>query len=446
MPIVLVGVNHKKADLETREKLSLETEDLKSALDYLLGFEEVEECFLLFTCNRTELYAMCSEKHNLQELFLGFFREVKKLKLEQSVYQALYTLEEEEAAQHLFQVAAGLDSMILGETQILGQVKEAYYQCHELGSTGSYLHELCQMALSTGKKVHTQTGLGQHAVSFGYAAAEIARDIFPSLKQQSMLVVGTGEMAELTLKNLFELGIKEVIVASRDEQRGAELAGRFNGSSINFNRLSEGFEQADVIICATNAPHYVITPERIQALHSRRKGSPLLIIDLGVPRNVAPEVVNMDSVYLYNLDDLRLIIEENLKHRQEEAQKARIIIKHQVKDFNRWYRRQRAIPFILSLREKAESLRQEKLEQFGVFSLSEKERRQVEKLTSSLVNSLIKDTIMAVKDLSLEPGYEEFEPLIYQLLGLEPPAGESKDRGEETPVSKNCPGVTSQDL
>ena len=437
MPIVLIGVNYKKAALETREKLSLEREDLKKAVDYLLQFDEIEECFLLFTCNRTELYALCLENHHLQERFLRFFQEVKKQELDRSVCQVLYMLEEEEAVHHLFQVASGLDSMVLGETQILGQVKEAYFQCQELGSAGSYLHELCQMALSTGKKVHTQTRLGQHAVSFGYAAAEIARDIFPSMQNQTMLVVGTGEMAELTLKNLFDLGIKDVIVASRDEKRGETLASQFKGKAINFNRLSEGFEQADVIICATNAPHYVITPECIQSLHTRRHGRPLLIIDLGVPRNVAPEVENMDSVYLYNLDDLKFIIEKNLKHRQEEAGKARTIIKDQVEDFSRWYRRQRAIPIILSLREKAEALRQEKLAQFGISNLSEKERLRVEKLTASLVNSLIKDSIMAIKDLSLEPGYDDILPLAYQLLGL-PPEEKYSPLPEEQRLGETC--------
>ena len=438
MPIVLIGVNHKKASLETREKLSLEAHELKKAVDYLLQFEEIEECFFLFTCNRTELYALCLDNHNLREHFLRFFQDVKKQHLNHSVHQVLYMLEEEEAVQHFFQVASGLDSMVLGETQILGQVKEAYYQCHELGATGSYLHELCQMALSTGKKVHTQTRLGQHAVSFGYAATEIARDLFPSIQNQTMLVVGTGEMAELTLKNLFDLGIKDVIVASRDEKRGENLASRFKGTAINFSRLSEGFEQADVIICATNAPHYVITPDRIQFLHARRHGRPLLIIDLGVPRNVAPEVENMESVYLYNLDDLKFIIEENLKHRQEEAGKARTIIKGQVKDFSRWYRRQRAIPFILSLREKAEALRKEKHEQFGISSLPEKERRQVEKLTASLVNSLIKDSIMAIKDLSLEPGYDDIEPLAYQLLGLAHPEEKHPSLPAKTAPGETC--------
>ncbi len=422
MSIVLIGVNHKIADLETREKLSLEREDLQQAIQYLLQCEEGEECFLLSTCNRTELYAFCRENHGLQERFLRFFQEVKQQNLDYAGHGLLYTLEEEEAVQHLFHVAAGLDSMVLGETQILGQGKEAYMQCQELGSTGSYLHELCQTALSTGKQVHTHTGLGQHAVSFGYAAAEIARDLFPDLQQQTMLVVGTGEMAELTLKNLFELGIRDVIVASRQEARGRELAARYKGKTLPFHCLSEGFQEADVIICATNAPHYVITPERISPLHAGRTGRPLLLIDLGVPRNVAPEVEKIGCVYLYNLDDLKEIIEKNLHHRQQEAEKAKTIIQDRVHDFSRWYRRQRAIPLILSLREKAEGLRQEKLEKFGVAALSPKERAQVEKLTASLVNSLLRDTILALKDLSLEPGFTQLEPLLGQLLGLAPPA------------------------
>jgi len=431
MPLVLIGLNHKHAGIELREKLSLEKEEVEQALNYLLQQENINECFLFSTCNRTELYAICSENHNLQKLFFDFFKTVKKQELERSFENLCYVKEEEAAARHLFRVACGLDSMVLGETQILGQIKEAYYQCMASKATGVYLHSLCRKALSTGKKVHTQTALGQHAVSFGYAAAEIARRIFASLEAHTLMVIGTGEMAKLTLQNLFELGAREIIVATRHRERGEALAARFRGKTLNLTRLDKGFKNADVIICATNAPHYIITAERLSPLLKQENRGPLLIIDLGVPRNVEPAVGSLESVHLYNLDDIEFIIAKNLEARRAEAEKAETIIESQVADFTRWYRRQRAIPFISALRKKAEKIRQEKLQQFAqqLSSLSPKEQETVDKLTRSLVNQLVKDPVLNMKDFSLQPGYELLEKNACLLFGLE------KEVKEEHPLN-----------
>ncbi|MDO9534071.1 MAG: glutamyl-tRNA reductase [Bacillota bacterium] len=419
MSLVLLGINHKHAGIELREKLSLQKLEVEQILNDLIRQESIEECFLFSTCNRTELYTICQEADVLPGHFLSSLQKVKDSEIDGKLLDICYTLEEEEAVNHLFRVASGLDSMVIGETQILGQVKDAYYHCSENSSTGVYLHSLCQKALSAGKKIHTQTALGQHAVSFGYAAAELAKKLFTSLENQTLLVIGTGEMAKLTLQNLFELGAGEIIVATRRRKRGEALAGMFQGKTINLTRLDEGLTNADVIICATNAPHYVITKEKLLPhLDGTRS---LLVIDLGVPRNVEPEVGALEGVYLYNLDDIEKIIEGNIRNREAEALKAEVIIKEQVNSFVRWYHRQRVIPLITSLRRKTEETRQKKLEQFAdkLSSLSPKEQETIDKLSRSLANDLIRDTIINMKDLSLGSDYEEAEKYIQKILGLE---------------------------
>lgn len=419
MPLVLLGVNHRQAGVELREKLSLQEIEIPHALDYFVQYGGISECFLLSTCNRTELYAICSKNEELLTRFQGYYRDVKNQTFDCSLPQALYIREEENAVRHLFSVACGLDSMVLGETQILGQLKDAYQCCQAVGTTGVYLHNLCQKAIATGKKVHTLTSLGQHAVSFGYAAVQVARIIFDSLQNKTLMVIGTGEMAKLTLQNLFSLGADEVIVASRRRERAEALANRFKGRVINYARLADGLFDADVVICATQAPHYIINVKRLMALRQEKTGQPLLLIDLAVPRNVDPAVANIEGVHLYNLDDLQSIISENLKNREAEAEKAGSIIEEQVKDFLRWYRRQRAIPVIASLRDKAEQIRREKMEQFKTATFTPQEQEIVDKLTKSLVNAMLKDPVLAVKDLCLEENFDTAEEYIRNIFGLE---------------------------
>ncbi|MEW5920887.1 MAG: glutamyl-tRNA reductase [Bacillota bacterium] len=419
MPLVLLGVNHKQAGLELREKLSFMDKEIPRVLEYFLQDDSIRECFILSTCNRTELYTICKGNEALLARFEGYFREVKKQPLENPLPRVLYIREEEEAVRHLFAVACGLDSMVLGETQILGQIKEAYHQCRETGAMGSYLHGLCQKALATGKKVHTLTTLGQHPVSFGYAAVAVAKHLFQSLQNHTLMVIGTGEMAKLTLQNLFVMGAQEVIVVSRHPERAAALAARFQGKALNYTCLTDGLARADVVICATQAPHFIINVERLERLRRPQKEQPLLLIDLAVPRNVDPAVATLEGVYLYNLDDLQYIINENLKIRENEAAKAGSIIDEQVREFSRWYRRQRAIPIITALRRKSEQIRQAKLEQFGVAALSPREQQLVDKLTRSLTDTLLKEPLLAIKDLCLQDDYTTSEKYARQIFRLE---------------------------
>ncbi len=452
MPLVLVGLNHRHAALELREKLTLQEKEIPEALAYFRQKKGIAECFLLSTCNRTELYAICEGNEKLLAGFQDFFQEVKKQHLEGLGPPTLYIREEAEAVRHLFSVACGLDSMVLGETQILGQVKEAYFLSKAAGTTGALLHNLCQKALATGKKVHTLTALGQHAVSFGYAAVEVAKLLFDSLHNRTLMVIGTGEMAKLTLQNLFALGAREVIVASRRQERASALAQRFQGKVLNFTRLAEGLSRADVVICATQAPHYIINVERLQQARRTAKERPLLLIDLAVPRNVEPAVAELEGVHLYNLDDLQFIINENLKVREREAAKAKSIVAEQAGEFLRWYRRQQAIPLITTLRQKAEQLRQARLEQFQIASLPTREQQLADKLTRSLTAALLKEPLLAIKDLCLQEDFSTAEKFVRRIFGLEQESTEGnkevitgseevitgKEAGEKKVAIKNC--------
>jgi len=426
----MVGINHNSAPLEVREEFSLSQKDLRDALHYLLKQEGIQECFLFSTCNRTELYAWCESKNTLLHYLSSYFNEIKSVNNRFISGEMFYFLEEEHAVKHLLRVACGLDSTVLGETQVLGQIKDAFLVCQEEKAGGTYINGLVQKAISMGKRAHTETGIGKHAVSFGYASAELARRNFSSLEDKCLVVIGTGEMAKLTLQNIFDLGIKEVVVASHYRSRAEALASRFEGKTVNLKEVDSGLEYADVVICATSAPHYVITARRLLSLLGGQRKEPLLIVDLGVPRNVEPSVDEIQEVKLFNLDDVNRIIQENLKTRQSEARRVEIMVQEEVLEYLKWYQRQKVNPLIADLRQKAEDIRQEKMEEFEkqLASLSPRQRKAVEKLSRSLVNSFIKDPIMSLKDLSLEKDYEMAEKYARIILGLqeEEKPGESR--------------------
>lgn len=421
MSLMLIGISHKRAPIKVRENFSLHKNELPEALNYMLSRYNLTESFFVSTCNRTELYAFCEEKDDLIQCFSSFFNEYKSIPLKYLHKEMFYIKEGEEVVSHLFRVASGLDSSVIGETQVLGQIKEYFQLCQENNAVGTYLNKLGQKALAAGKKVHTKTAVGQHAISFGYASSEIAQSTFSSLKDQTLIVVGTGEMAKLTLKNIFDLGIKEVIVASSYQKRAEKLAERFKGKKINLTEIDQGLKTADIVICATNAPHYVITKERLNKILEIQRSKPLLIIDLGLPRNVEPAVAKQEGICLYNLDHINYIIQENLKTRKKEAYEAEKIVKQETVDFMYWYNHRHAAPLIKELQNKTEKIRLKKLEQFKnqFSSLNLKEKELIEKLTRSIVNELLKEPISNIKDLCSQNNDGNIEKYTSLLFGLD---------------------------
>ncbi len=424
MRLSLIGVNHKKAGLERRERFSLAAGEAESALAVLAAREEVAECFLLSTCNRTELYLLCREDADPGELLSGIVPA-------EGLLQLCYRLENEEAVRHLFAVAAGLDSMVLGETEIIGQLRESYLQARATGACGPVLGALCESALAAGKKAQSETGIGRNAVSYGYAAACAAQEMFGSLSDRTLMVIGTGEMAGLVLQNMLAFGIGKVLVAGRHRERGEALAGRFNAVFVAYKSVEAGLAGADVVLCATNAPHWLLTREMVAPLQRDRSGRPLLVVDLGVPRNVEPSVVELPGVTLLNLDGLAAVIRENVQQREREAARAVLIIEDQAREFCRNLKVQRAGRFIAHLQRSGELIRRRKLEEFAgrLSGLDGKVQKAVEKLTRSLVTELCRQQVDGLKALALRDDYEAVAPALAVLFGLRAEQEEASGAG-----------------
>ena len=325
MNIHVFGLNHKTAPIDVREKLSFPRETLASALAGLKGYDFVEEDVILSTCNRTEIYAAVKDlTSGLESLkrFIVSSRSISPRELD----NYFYSFSGKDAVRHLFRVAASLDSMIVGETQIFGQVKDAYAAALEANTSGKRLNGLFDEAIRVGKRIRTETGIGKGAVSVSTAAIELSRKIFESLEGKKVLIVGAGKIGEMTVKNLYSRGVSTVVVANRTYEKARELAGLFKGSAVRFEEVTEALKAADIVISSTSAPHYILKAPDIAAVMKGRNNSPLFLIDLGLPRNIDPAANEVDNVYVYNIDDLAQVRDANIKDRMREAKKAEAII------------------------------------------------------------------------------------------------------------------------
>jgi glutamyl-tRNA reductase len=325
MNIQLIGLNHKSAPIEIREKLSFSEAKLETALARLKEYEEIEEAVILSTCNRTEIYVACADCCEGVSCLWDYICRFMGM-AQEDVRKYFYLLGNREAVEHLFRVASSLDSMIIGETQIFGQVKEAYSKSRQANSLGRTLDNIFEEAIRTGKKVRTQTQIGKGAISTSTAAIELSRKIFETLEDKKVLIIGAGKIGELTVKNLASRGAKTVIVANRTLVKAQELARQFLGEAVRFEDIFDCMRSSDIIISSTSAPHFVITRADVLKVMQARNNSPLFFIDLGLPRNIEPGVNGVENVYLYNIDDLSQVRDANMKDRLSEAKKAEQII------------------------------------------------------------------------------------------------------------------------
>jgi glutamyl-tRNA reductase len=325
MNIQLLGLNHKSAPIEIREKASFSENKMEAALASLKEYKVIEECLILSTCNRTEIYVVSSDCDSGLGCLWDFISRSMGM-AESEINKYFYILENKFAIEHLFRVAASLDSMIIGETQIFGQVKDAYFKARELNSLGRNLDAVFEEAIKVGKKVRAQTQIGKGAISTSTAAIELSRKIFESLEDKKVLIIGAGKIGELTVKNLSSRGIKTVIVANRTLIKAQELAERFCGEAIKFENIFDYMRLSDIIISSTSAPHFVITAADVAKVMRARNNAPLFLIDLGLPRNIEPSTNAIENVYLYNIDDLAQVCDANLSQRRSESQKAEKIV------------------------------------------------------------------------------------------------------------------------
>ncbi len=399
MKVFVAGLNHKIADVDVREKLAFNGPKLEEGLTKFKELPEVQEAIILSTCNRVELYANVRDAVKASESIKTFLSEFHNINRE-SLNDALYIYDDIKAVEHIFRVASSLDSMVIGEPQILGQLKDAFELAHKKKTTGVLLNRLMKKAISVAKRVRTETRIAENAVSISFAAVELAKKIFTDLSKKVFMLLGAGEMAELAAKHLISNGVKEVIVSNRTYERACELAKEFNGRPVKFDEFIQEMIRADIVICSTGASDYVLKKTQMQKVMKERKQRPVFIIDISVPRNIDPETNDLDNVYLYNIDDLQGVVDANRFERQKEAEKAERLVEEEVETFFKWQSSLDSVPTIIALREKAEEIKKEELDKLlSKFpGLGEKEKKAIEYMAAAITNKLIHPPTAALKE------------------------------------------------
>jgi glutamyl-tRNA reductase len=402
MPLAVVGASHRTAPIEHRERFALGRTEVPDALLELA--EDGSEAVVLSTCNRTEVYLSLPDGSDGVE----HARALLAARIGQDPAQAaryFYVHRDRQAAEHLFRVSSGLDSMILGEPQIQGQVKEAYATAREVAGengpvVGQALHRLFQTAFSIGGKVRSETGLGVGAASVSSAAVDLAKKIFGSLKGRRALVLGAGEMSEVTLECLRAEGVRTAIVANRTWDRARELAERWGGEAIHWEEFAGALPQVDIVICSTAAPHPVLTVERLRGALPHGPRRPLCIIDIAIPRDVEPAVADQPNVFLYNIDDLQQMVDDNLGRRRAQLPQAESIVARGVEEFWAWYASLAVVPTIRALRDRGEELRRAEMERAlrQLSHLSPEDQLAIDALTRSLVNKVLHAPTARLRD------------------------------------------------
>ena len=399
MKVFVVGLNHKIADVDVREKLAFNGPKLVEGLIKFKELPEVQEAIILSTCNRVELYANVNDAKIASESTKTFLSEFHNLN-RGSLDNALYIYDDINAIRHIFRVASSLDSMVVGEPQILGQLKDAFELALTKKTTGILLNKLMKKAISVAKRVRTETRIAENAVSISFAAVELSKKIFTDLSRRVFMLLGAGEMAELAARHLIGSGVKEVLVSNRTYERACELASEFNGRPVKFDDFIQEMVRTDIIICSTGAPHYIITKSQMQKVMKERKQRQVFIIDISVPRNIDPEINGLDNVYLYNVDDLQGVVDANMFERQKEAEKAEKIIEEELETFLKWQSSLDSVPTIVALREKAEEIKKEELDKLfhKIQGIGEKEKEAIEYMATALMNKLIHPPTAALKE------------------------------------------------
>ncbi len=418
MNILVVGLNHKTAPIEVREKIAFDGPKLDQAVNILKTSDVIKENIILSTCNRVEIYAGVNEVNagikGIKD-FISDFHKVPKDLLDKS----LYIHKGQEAIRHMYRVASSLDSMVVGEPQILGQLKDAFDSALKNRTTGVYLNRLMRKSVSVAKRIRTETKIAESAVSISFAAVELAKKIFDDLATKSVMLIGAGEMAELAARHLINNGVKNVYVTNRTTARAEELAQEFHGKVILFDNFVHELFYTDIVICSTGAPNYILMKDHVHKTMKDRKQKPMFIIDISVPRNIDPEINDLDNVYLYDVDNLQGIIDTNIQERGKEAEKAEQIVDEEIGSFLKWTESLTATPTIVALRNMAEKIRKTELEKTlsKMGPMEENKIKAIEQLTATIVNKLIHPPTAALK--SGEENKEEMLDIVQKLFNLE---------------------------
>lgn len=420
--ILIVGLNHRTAPVEVREKVAFDASLLDEALKRLLSLPSVKEGVILSTCNRVEVIAASSD-------LPATSREIKEFLLEQEsaaghggLDDHLYAYSGDVAVRHLFRVAASLDSMVVGEPQILGQIKDYYLAAQEAGTVGTILHRLFHRAFFVAKRVRTETGIASRAVSVSSVAVELAKRIFDRLEDKTVLLIGAGKMGDLVARHLQRSGVSSLMVTNRTFERAVQLAAEFHGNPIRFEDYPRYLKLADLVVGCAGSPEMLLRPETVAEALRERKQRAMFFIDIGDRRNFDPAINKINNVYLYNIDDLEAVAKENLRERAGEVQKAEEMVEEEVAGFLRWLTSLEQVPTIVALRRKLEEIRRGELEKSlstNLKGLSEKEREVLEDMTSAMIGKILHAPIAHLKKQAEDPDEALYIEALKKLFDLE---------------------------
>ena len=420
MHTLVVGVNYRTAPLEIREKLSFIEGDLPQAMQALKNQKSILENVIVSTCNRTEIYAVVDQLHTGRYYVKQFLADYFGLSQEE-FSQYLFVHEKDEAVEHLFRVTAGIDSMVLGETQILGQVRSSFLSGQEFGTTGTVFNQLFKQAVTLAKRAHSETAIGENAVSVSYAAVELGKKIFGTLKNKHVVILGAGKMGELAIKNLQGSGADKVTVINRTFEKAEILADKFNGNAKPMTQLQCALLEADILISSTGATDYVIDLQLMEFVDKLRKGKPLFMVDIAVPRDIDPRIADLPNVFLYDIDDMQGIVEANLAERERAARQIVTMIDGETSQFNDWLTTLGVVPVISALRQKALTIQEETMSSIEnkMPDLTDREKKILNKHTKSIINQLLKEPILQAKEMAGAPKSREQLELFQQIFGIE---------------------------
>lgn len=435
MHIIVVGINHKTAPVEIRERLTFEPSQLGNAMKRLQEKKSILENVILSTCNRTEIYAVVDQIHTGRYYIKEFLSQWFQIEKEEFT-PFLFIYEVDGAMEHLFKVTCGLNSLVLGETQILGQVRSSFLLAQEVGTSGTVFNQLFKQAITLAKKAHSNTDIGANAVSVSYAAVELAKKVFGTIENKHVLILGAGKMGELAIQNLQGSGATKITVLNRTYEKAEGLAARFNGQAKSLDELQSALVDADILISSTGAKDFILTKEVVEAAGKKRKGKPLFMVDIAVPRDLDPAIAKLDHVFLYDIDDLEGIVQANLQERKKAAETIMLMIEEEIVQYKEWLNMLGVVPVISALREKALNIQAETMKSLErkLPNLTERERKVLNKHTKSIINQMLKDPILQVKELAGSKDSDKNLKFFMSIFNIEEQV-EQQQHGEKAKTS-----------
>ncbi|MGK2906527.1 MAG: glutamyl-tRNA reductase [Desulfuromonadales bacterium] len=419
MHIVIVGLSHKTAPVEIREKLAFAPTAMERPLRQMLELPTIAEGLIVSTCNRVELCAATKEPEAAMAALRRFLAEYHEVPPEE-FNNSLYCYQGEEAIRHLFRVSSSLDSMVLGEPQILGQIKTAYGYAAEFKTSGLILNRFLHKAFSVAKRVRTETAIASNAVSVSFAAVELARKIFDRLDNKGVMIIGAGEMCELAARHFVANGVSKVLVTNRTFERAEKLAAEFHGKAVPFETFVDHLAEVDIVMTSTGAPNFILGQRQMEEVLKRRKNRPMFLIDIAVPRDIDPKVNKLDNAYLYDVDDLQGVVQANLKERHKEASKAEAIVEQEIGQFYLWLGNLEVKPTIIALRRRLEEIRQQELEKtFGnLKDLTAGQRKSIEAMAGAIINKILHHPTTILKRTQNDTSGEDYVDAVRTLFDL----------------------------